>query len=111
EMGDRIRAFDWSRTPLDTPETWPQSLRTAVGIMLNSGYPMYIAWGPSFIQLYNDAYRPILGDSKHPAALGESTVDTFAEIWSDIGPMFQSVVEESRPSTFTDLMLPLHRYG
>jgi hypothetical protein len=33
----------------------------AVRLLLGSGYPMYIAWGPEFIQLYNDAYRPILG--------------------------------------------------
>lgn len=61
EMGERIRTFDWLRTPLGAPSDWPQSLKTAVGIMLNSGYPMYIAWGPDFVQLYNDAYRPILG--------------------------------------------------
>ena len=111
EMGERIRTFDWLRTPLGAPSDWPQSLKTAVGIMLNSGYPMYIAWGPDFVQLYNDAYRPILGDSKHPAALGEGTEKTFTEIWGDIGPMFQSVIEEAKPWTFTDLMLPLHRYG
>lgn len=107
-MGERIRAFDWSRTVLGAPPSWPQSLRTAVGLMLNSGYPMYIAWGPAFIQLYNDAYRPILGDSKHPAALGTSTEHTFAEIWPDIGPMFRSVINEAKPSTFTDMMLPLN---
>ncbi|SDB58769.1 Two-component sensor histidine kinase, contains HisKA and HATPase domains [Bauldia litoralis] len=111
EMGERIRAFDWGCTPLGTPSSWPQSLKTAAGLMLNSGYPMYIAWGSNFIQLYNDAYRPILGDSKHPASLGASTEHTFVEIWDDIGPMFRSVLEEAKPSTFTDLMLPLNRYG
>ncbi|WP_322867951.1 hypothetical protein U5922_018080 [Aquicoccus sp. G2-2] len=111
DMGARIRAFDWSNTPLGPPDQWPQSLKTAVGIMLNSGYPMYIAWGSDFTQIYNDAYRPILGDSKHPAALGMSTVDTFAEIWDQIGPMFRSVLEDAKPSTYTDLMMPLERYG
>lgn len=111
EMGQRIRDFDWSATPLGEPEDWPQSLKTSVGIMLNSGYPMYISWGAEFTQLYNDAYRPILGETKHPAALGETTDRTFEEIWPDIGPMFQAVLDEAKPSTFTDLMLPLNRYG
>lgn len=111
EMGERIRAFDWSQTPLGIPSSWPQSLKTAVGILLNSGYPMYLAWGPSFIQIYNDAYRPILGDTKHPAALGITTEETFSEIWGDIGPMFRNVIGEAKPSTFVDMMLPLNRYG
>jgi hypothetical protein len=49
-MGELIRRRDWSRTPVGSPDSWPQSLRTALGIMLDSGYAMYIAWGPEFIQ-------------------------------------------------------------
>ncbi len=111
EMGERIRAFDWAASPLGCPEHWPRSLHTALGILLNSGYPMYIAWGPAFIQFYNDAYRPILGSSKHPDALGRTTQETFAEIWDFIGPMFRSVLQTSRASTFTDQILPLDRNG
>ena len=98
-------------TPLGSPAGWPQSLRTAVGILLHSGYPMYIAWGPEFIQLYNDAYRPILGSTKHPAALGESTYRTFSEIWDFIGPMFREVLQTRTASTYTDQLLPLNRHG
>ena len=61
EMGERVRAFDWAQTPLGPAESWPQSLRTAVRIMLNSRYPMFVWWGPELINLYNDAYVPILG--------------------------------------------------
>jgi PAS domain S-box-containing protein len=111
EMGALIRAQDWAATPLGAPGDWPQPLKTAAGLMLNSGYPMYIAWGEKFTQLYNDAYRPILGSTKHPAALGSGTPHTFAEIWEYIGPMFRSVMESGKASTYVDQLLPLNRHG
>jgi signal transduction histidine kinase len=111
EMGAATRRHDWTRSGLGPVAQWPQSLRTGLGILLNSGYPMYIAWGPQFIQFYNDAYRPILGTSKHPGALGASTFDTFAEIWDFIGPMFQNVLATGTASTYTDQLLALHRHG
>lgn len=110
EMGELIRSIDWSKTPVGAVETWPQSLRTAVSIMLNTHFPMYIAWGKDFTQFYNDGYRPILGSTKHPAAMGKSTKFTFAEIWNIIGPMFEGVLE-GKAVGFTDFMLPLDRHG
>ena len=111
EMGVLIRALDWRATPLGAPDAWAQPLKTAVGILLNSGYPMYIAWGESFTQIYNDAYLPILGSTKHPAALGIGTPETFPEIWDYIGPMFHSVMNTGVASTFNDQLLPLNRHG
>ena len=70
EMGQRIRAFDWSRTPLGPAESWPQSLKTAIRIMLTSRQPIWLGWGESLIKLYNDPYKAIVG-GKHPSALGE----------------------------------------
>ena len=93
-MGALMRALDWSRTPVGPVEGWPQSLRTALSILLDSRYPMYIAWGREFTQFYNDGYRPILGATKHPAALGQGTPECFAEIWDFIGPMFERVLRE-----------------
>ena len=110
EMGELIRSIDWSKTPVGAVETWPQSLRTAVSIMLNTHFPMYIAWGKEFTQFYNDGYRPILGSTKHPAAMGNSTKFTFAEIWNIIGPMFEGVMG-GKAVGFTDFMLPLDRHG
>lgn len=54
-MGARMRAYNWVSTPLGAPETWPQSLKTTVGILLNSKYPMFIGWGPELTMFYNDA--------------------------------------------------------
>src|SRR5687768_766395 len=108
-MGALMRTIDWSRTPVGPVETWPQSLRTALSILLETGFPMYIAWGPEFTQFYNDGYRPILGATKHPA-IGRGTPETFAEIWDLIGPMFRGVLE-GRATTVVDFLLPLDRYG
>ena len=69
EMGARIRATDWSHTPLGPVDAWPQSLRLALGICLNSRFPMFVWWGPELINFYNDAYIPVLG-TRHPAQGG-----------------------------------------
>ncbi|MEO6445548.1 MAG: hypothetical protein ABIZ91_19945 [Gemmatimonadaceae bacterium] len=93
EMGKLMRTLDWGKTAVGPAEGWPQSLRTALSILLETGFPLYIAWGPEFTQFYNDGYRPILGSTKHPAAMGRSTQETFGEIWDVIGPMFRGVME------------------
>src|SRR5204862_853784 len=76
EMGERIRAFDWSKTPLGLPARWPQSLKTSVRIMLASRQPIWIGWGPELIYLYNDPYKAIIG-GRHPRALGKPTT----QVW------------------------------
>lgn len=109
-MGKLIRDTDWSKTPLGAPENWPSGLRTMVSVVLNNPFGMYIAWGKEFTQIYNDGYRPILGVSKHPKALGISTKETFAEVWHIIGSMFDGVMK-GEPIGFPDFMLPLDRNG
>ncbi len=110
EMGKLIRAKNWSTTSLGDPETWPQSLRTMVAVMLDNPFAMYIAWGKEFIQLYNDGYRPILGATKHPHALGANSRETFSEIWHIIGPMFDGVMQ-GKAIGFPDFKLILNRNG
>lgn len=110
EMGELIRAKDWSKTPLGNPEDWPETLKTMVSVMLHNPFGMYIAWGKEYTQIYNDAYRPILADNKHPQALGNSTKDTFSEILDIVGPMLDGVME-GKPIGFSDFMLPLNRNG
>ncbi|SEN28722.1 Signal transduction histidine kinase [Stigmatella aurantiaca] len=110
EMGALMRSIDWAQTPVGSQETWPQSLRTALSILLESRFPMYIAWGPQFVQFYNDGYRPILGSTKHPGAMGRSASSTFAESWHIIGPMFEGV-RQGKAVGSEDWMLPLDRNG
>lgn len=109
-MGKLIRATDWSKTPIGSPETWPQSLRTTVSLMLNNLFPMYVAWGSEYTQLYNDGYRPILGVTKHPQAMGISTSETFAEIWHIVEPMFAGVMKGEAVWS-PDFMFLLERNG
>ncbi len=111
EMGALLRAHNWAATPIGPVSAWPQSLRTAVGLLLDSHYPMYIAWGPHFTQLYNDGYRPILGSKKHPAAIGQSTRECFAEIWDFIGPMFERVMAGGDATYLEDQLLAMDRHG
>ena len=75
-MGALMRSSDWARTPFGPVADWPQSLRTAISIMLESRFAMVVAWGPEFRFFYNDRYRPILG-TKHPAALGARAARSF----------------------------------
>jgi PAS domain S-box-containing protein len=110
EMGALMRAHDWSATPLGPVETWPQSLRTAVSIVLNSRYPMFIFWGRQHVKLYNDGYRPILA-TKHPWALGRPGPEIWPEIWDTIGPMVAAVVERGESTWSDDLLLFMHRNG
>lgn len=91
EMGALMRAHDWSRSPLGPPEGWAQSLRTVVGLMLNSKFPMFATWGQELAFLYNDGYTPILG-AKHPAAVGEPFQNVWSDIWSDIKPLIDKAL-------------------
>ena len=72
-------------------DAWPVELTMLVRVMLSSEFPMMIVWGEEYTQLYNDAFRPILGTGKYPGALGRSATETWAEIWDEIGPLFASV--------------------
>lgn len=109
EMGALIRAKDWSKTPLGPPESWPPSLRTAVSIMLETHIGMHIAWGDDYIQLYNDGYRPVLGETKHPAALGLPIRVSFPEIWEDfVRPKFADVMR-GEPFGAENMLVPQDR--
>src|SRR3954462_15327997 len=92
EMGRRMAAFDWAKHPLGPPQLWPQSLRIVIRILLTSRYAMWLGWGPGFWFFYNDAYQPTLG-IKEGWALGESARKVWAEIWQDVGPRAESVVQ------------------
>ena len=108
-MGSRIRAFDWSETPLGPPTEWPQALKTLVNLLLASTQPMFLAWGPDRTWLYNDAFIPILG-RKHPAALGRPSMEVWAEAREVLEPMFARVFA-GEPVSIEDFSLGLDRQG
>jgi PAS domain S-box-containing protein len=109
-MAALVRAKDWSDTPLGPPDTWPQSLRTAAGICLSSRFPMFLWWGPDLINIYNDAYIPILGP-RHPDALGRSAPDVWREVWPVIGLQVEAVMTRGEASWQKRVPLVVERNG
>jgi PAS domain-containing protein len=108
-MGERIRAFDWSRHALGPPQGWPESLRMAVSLCLNSSFPTAIYWGPELHILYNDAWSVIPAD-KHPWILGKPAQEGWSDIWPIIGPQFRRVMEGEGLALY-EQMLPMVRGG
>jgi PAS domain S-box-containing protein len=111
EMGALTRAYDWSASPLGKPETWPQSLRTALRILLNTNHPMFIWWGEELIQFYNDAYRETMGPERHPSALGQRGRECWAEIWPIIGPQIEQVMSGGGATWHENQLVPVTRHG
>jgi PAS domain S-box-containing protein len=111
EMGALTRAHDWSASPLGPPETWPQSLRTAVRILLNTNHPMFIWWGEHLIQFYNDAYRQTMGPERHPGALGQRGRECWDEIWHIIGPQIEQVMRGGGATWHENQLVPVTRHG
>ena len=111
EMGALMRSTDWSKTLLGPVAGWPASLRTSISICLNSRFPILLLWGPELIMLYNDAYRPMLGATKHPAAMGQRGRECWPEIWEIIGPMLEGVLYHGQATWSEDLLLILERNG
>ncbi|MFI1989114.1 SpoIIE family protein phosphatase [Actinoplanes sp. NPDC020271] len=111
EVGRDLAAVDWEATPLGPPEGWPQSLRTAVSILLSSRFSMWMAWGPELTFFCNAAYRrDTLGD-KYPRALGRPASEVWAEIWNDIGPRIRNVLDTGQATWDQSLLLFLERSG
>ncbi|MDD9743334.1 MULTISPECIES: HWE histidine kinase domain-containing protein [Marinovum] len=110
EMAQRIRAFDWASHPFGPPADWPQSLRAALSICLNSAFPTAIYWGPELRLLYNDAWAPIPGP-RHPAALGQPAREVWSDIWHIIDPQFAQVIEQGQGLFAQEQMLPMRRHG
>ena len=111
EMGALTRAYNWSASPLGAPETWSQSLRTALRILLNTNHPMFIWWGPQLIQFYNDAYRQTMGPERHPSALGQRGRECWAEIWPIIGPQIEQVMSGGGATWHENQLVPVTRHG
>lgn len=78
ELGQLIRDFDWSTTSLGPISGWPQSLRTATDIVLQSPIPLVMLWGPDGIMIYNDGYA-VFAASRHPELLGSKVLEGWPE--------------------------------
>ena len=111
EMGTLISAFPWETTAIGTIDTWPVSLKNSIGLILSSRFPMFLWWGESLVQFYNDDYRNILGeDGKHPSALGQTAKECWTKVWDDIHPLIKQV-KQGDSVWFEDMPLPVYRNG
>lgn len=109
EVATLIFDKNWDDSPLGPPVSWPQSLQTVVSLMLNSKFPMFLAWGPELGFIYNDAYIDVL-EQKHPWALGRRFIDIWSEIWPDISPIIDKVMT-GESSYYENLPLTMRRKG
>jgi len=110
EMGALMRTIDWASTPLGPVETWSQTLKTMVSFLLANRFPILLWWGPDYIQLYNDAYRPILG-AKHPQSMGQPVRECWWEIYDVIGPLIDTPFNGGPATWMDDILLEVKRHG
>jgi PAS domain S-box-containing protein len=110
DMAARMRRFDWSATSIGPSHSWPQSLRTAVRIMLTSRQPIWIGWGKDLVYFYNDPYKSIIG-GKDAWALGRPTSQVWREIWDDIAPMLAKAMTGDEGTYVEEQLLIMERHG
>ncbi|HEY1333035.1 MAG TPA: ATP-binding protein, partial [Myxococcaceae bacterium] len=110
EMATRMRALDWTTTPLGDPRSWPEGLRATIRILLTSRYAMWMCWGPQLTFFCNDAYLPTVG-VKRSWVLGARSDVVWREIWPEIGPRIRTVLESGRATWDEGLLLFLERSG
>ena len=112
EMGSLMRTYNWASSSIGSANTWPQSLRTTISILLNSKFPMFLYWGPDLICFYNDAYRFSLGnDGKHPLLLGMKGEDAWPETWHLVKPPIDQVLMGGEATWSEDQYVPIYRDG
>ena len=110
EMRALCRQTEWAATPLGPVEEWPASLRTVASLALAAPGAMIVLWGPRLVQIYNDAYRELMG-AKHPAGLGQPTRECWPEVWPFNQPVYERVAGRGESATFTDQPLVVSRSG
>jgi signal transduction histidine kinase len=110
EMGERVRAKDWSGTPLGPRARWSPALRMMIDSMLANRFPMMLWWGLDYVSIYNDAYRPILG-TKHPWALGLPLRDVWSEIMDILRPLIDTPYNGGPATWMDDILLEINRFG
>jgi PAS domain S-box-containing protein len=109
-LAELISTKDWSETSLGKADLWPESLKLAISISLNSGFPIAIYWGSDFTLIYNDAWSSIPGD-KHPWALGRPGAEVWPEIWEGLKSEFESVLQTGESIRRPDALLLMNRFG
>jgi hypothetical protein len=106
EMATRIRAYNWSKTPLGPIEEWSETLLAVVNLMLHSPFPTILSWGPEMIFLYNDAAISTL-TAKHPRALGGLYRDVFHEAWDLVSADLDACLSRGKTAVRDNMLIPI----
>jgi len=110
ELGAKMRALDWSDSPLGPPHHWSQALKTTVSMLLAAQAQIVLFWGPNFVALYNDAYAPGIG-ANHPRALGRPAIENWGELWDDLEPLLSGVRQTRKTFAAKDRPFYVERHG
>ncbi len=109
-MAGRVRAFDWTRTPLGPIAGWSGSLLATVNLVLACRFPCQLWWGGDFIQFHNDAAIPVIA-SRHPGALGRPAEEVWADAWPAVGAQIRAVYERGESLFHENMLVPIERDG
>jgi PAS domain S-box-containing protein len=110
QMAGLVRAHDWSSTPLGRIEEWPEILLSSVNLMLACAFPSLIFWGTDLVQLYNDAFIPLLAE-RHPSGLGQTARECWSDAWQIVGPNLKRVMDEQTTVYHENTIVPIVRDG
>ena len=109
--GALAREVDWAATPLGVPSTWPTALRLTVEMCFSTRFPVLVTWGPELTMIYNDGYREMLGSDKHPGAMGAPLAEVWKEVWDDLRPSVDAVMQRGERTWEVDRHLVTNRSG
>ena len=109
-MAELIRTYDWSLTPLGRIENWSEELLCSTNLMLSCGFPSLIFWGKELVQLYNDAFIPLLAE-RHPSGLGQTAQECWWDAWQIVGPNLKRVMNDGETVFHENAVVPIIRDG
>jgi len=109
-MAGLVRAHDWSSTPLGRVEDWSESLLGSANLMLACAFPSLVFWGKELVQLYNDAFIPLLAE-RHPSGLGQRARECWSDAWQIVGPNLKRVMDDGETVYHENTIVPIVRDG
>jgi PAS domain S-box-containing protein len=109
-MAERIRTHDWSLTPLGPIEDWSEALFFSANLMLSCAFPSLVFWGKGLVQLYNDAFIPLLAE-RHPSGLGQTAQECWWDAWQIVGPNLKRVMNDGETVFHENTVVPIVRDG
>src|ERR1700677_1490235 len=104
------RAFLLCSTPLGRIENWSENLLCSVNLMLACAFPSLVFWGRELVQLYNDAFIPLLAE-RHPSGLGQTARECWSDAWQIVGPNLHRVMNDQETVYQENTIVPIIRDG